>query len=134
MSLLTFSSPWLYTAAFVGGAAISAVPNSPTAPGPAPRVVCQADPRMVSNPAPTQQRSAASAGEVPEHILEAAQREVHDGRVVSAYLDPSITSSQVYRVVLDASEWDRRLTIRDDGVVLLKQRLHKPEDPQVAWR
>lgn len=72
--------------------------------------------------------ASASAGEqaVPQHIVAAARNEVRDGKIVSIYLDRDITTAQVYRVVMDTSDWNRRLTIRGDGVVLNKQRVYAP--------
>lgn len=116
MSLLTFSSPWLYAAAVVGGAAISATPESRQDSAP--------EAQQVSTPQ-TRRVHAPESREVPSYILELAQNEVRDGRVVSAYLDTEITSSPVYRVVMDASDWDRRLTIRGDGVVLHNKRMYE---------
>ena len=71
---------------------------------------------------------------VPSIIVAAANNEVRDGRIVAVYLDREITTSQVYRVIMDASEWDRRLTIRSDGVVLIKQRLYEPATQRFSQR
>lgn len=71
---------------------------------------------------------------VPSYIVEAAKDEVRDGTIVAVYLDPEITTSQVYRVIMESPEWDRRLTIRNDGVVLIKQRLYEPIAERAAGR
>src|SRR5262252_2583870 len=76
----------------------------------------------------------ASSKDAPPNILKAAQNEVRNGRIVAAYLDRSITTSRVYRVIMDTPDWDRRLTIREDGVVLNKQRLYQPDSVQYARR
>src|SRR5262245_45597473 len=77
----------------------------------------------------------AAAGEqaVPQHIVAAAQKEVRNGKIVSIYLDRDITTAQVYRVIMDVSDWNRRLTIRGDGVVLNKQRLYGPTSSSVRY-
>jgi hypothetical protein len=42
--------------------------------------------------------AAAGQQDVPSHIVAAAKNEVRNGRIVSIYLDPEITTSRVYRV------------------------------------
>lgn len=67
--------------------------------------------------------------DAPANIVDAAKNEVKDGKIVRAYLDEEITTSDVYRVFMTTPGMDRRLTIRSDGVVLHNERLYEPIEP-----
>ena len=72
---------------------------------------------------------AQSRNEAPPIIIQAANAEVREGEIVEIYLDSEITTSDVYRVLMRAPDVDRRLTIREDGVVLKNERVYEPVAP-----
>jgi hypothetical protein len=58
--------------------------------------------------------------------VDAAKNEVKNGKIVEIYLDNEISTAEVYRVIMDTPDLNRRLTIRSDGVVLHNERLYEP--------
>jgi hypothetical protein len=64
--------------------------------------------------------------EAPSIIVDAAKNEVKNGKIVEIYLDNEISTAEVYRVIMDTPDLNRRLTIRSDGVVLHNERLYEP--------
>ena len=61
--------------------------------------------------------------DVPKIVIAAAMDEQQNGKIVEAYLDKDITTSELYRVVMKTPDGNRFLTIRGDGVVLNDEKM-----------